>query len=313
MVERLFILVNPQAGGGRGKKVAIAVQRHLQEQNITYRMLMTEYPQHALVLAEDITKQIQPEHDRLLVIGGDGTLHEVITGLMQANAIIPVGYIGAGTGNDFARALGLPKNPIENLKQFLALSHPRELELFSYREVHSQLMGTGINSFGFGFDAAVLALTLNPSSGKKIWNQLGLGKAVYLLAILKAFRHRNSFSADITIDGQIHHFDRLFILAAMNHPFMGGGIKIDPLSKQNSHELGILILHDISIPVILQLLPKVFTDGSHIHSHHFIRYSGQSFDIALDETGHAQVDGELLESKPYNLHFEMVTYPFWIQ
>ena len=102
----LFI-VNPNSRSGLGRKVWNEVEVVLKEQNIDYQVFFTKYQRHAIQIVESLTSDGQ-EHT-LVVLGGDGTIGEVLTGIVHPEKIT-LGYIPIGSGNDFARAAHLSKS-----------------------------------------------------------------------------------------------------------------------------------------------------------------------------------------------------------
>ena len=115
------IIINPASGSGKGTQVWKIIQQALHDQHVSF----SDHISHSAGQPRQIVLQLLQSPafhpDCIIVIGGDGTLHEVISGLMQAkqNVPIPVAYIPAGTGNDFARGYGISTNPTQALQQIL--------------------------------------------------------------------------------------------------------------------------------------------------------------------------------------------------
>lgn len=97
----------------------------------------------------------------------------------------------------------------------------------------------------------------------------------------------------------------------MNHPYFGGGIKIDPESQSNNHELAVMMIKNMAFPELVKLLTKVLTTGSHIHSEHFRRISGKEIAIQVMATAPTQVDGESLAEDDYHFNFELASFLLW--
>lgn len=306
------IIVNQHSGNGQGKKIALALEQLLIKNKISYIFHMTHYPGHAILLMEKIASTIKKNSDRLWVVGGDGTLHEVITGIKKLNLNTPIGYFPSGTGNDFARNLGLPKDLESNFQALLSAKVPSPIECFIYEDIDSGMRGIGLNSLGIGFDAEVTQIAKENNSNKGFFSAVKMDNFIYLWSIAQAFRKRKTFQVEICVDGNRTEVSDILIVATMNHPYFGGGIKIDPESAVNSHELAIMVIKNFSIPVLLKLLLKVITDGSHIHSPYFQRISGTEMSIKTKSPQIAQVDGELIEKANHNLHFQMTTFLLWI-
>lgn len=110
-------LVNPCAGSGKGKLAWQQIHSYLVKTGINYDYLLSQHPGHPRRLAAQLASN-RGQTDCLVVVGGDGTLHEVITGLLETpqREQLPVAYIPAGTGNDFARGYGISVKPLQALR-----------------------------------------------------------------------------------------------------------------------------------------------------------------------------------------------------
>ena len=144
----LDLIYNPIAGGANGKKMQktlSVLKKRLEEKNIEYAFHATEYKGHATLITKNLTES---KVTTIVVIGGDGTLHEVINGFTNfdkcALALIP-----CGTGNDFASALKLPRDPIKALDLILD-GTPKYTDFMQMPTVR------GINIIGMGIDVDVL-------------------------------------------------------------------------------------------------------------------------------------------------------------
>lgn len=305
------IIVNQHSGNGTGKKIALDLEELLLKNKIAYFFYMTQYPGHAIPLMEQVTSFIHHEDDRIWVVGGDGTLHEVITGLKKLDLSIPIGYFPSGTGNDFSRSLGLPKDLKSNFENLLSIQTPSSIECFIYEDTNSGIKGVGLNSLGIGFDAKVTQIAKESDSKKGVFTTLKIDHFIYFWSIIQAFKKRKTFQAEVSVDGKIINVSDLLIVAVMNHPYFGGGIKIDPESSANSHELAVMIIKNFSVSVLVNLLWKVITDGSHIHSVYFQRIPGTEIIIKTKTNQLAQVDGELIEEANHHLRFQMSTFLLW--
>ena len=105
MDVRYEFIVNPQARSGRGKKIWERMETELKRRNIDYHVYITEKNGHAEKIADRLSAPGQRR--TIVVMGGDGTVNEVINGL-NVSENITLGYIPVGSGNDFARGLGIP-------------------------------------------------------------------------------------------------------------------------------------------------------------------------------------------------------------
>src|SRR5690554_2494985 len=99
----IAIIANPLAGRGRGQNTAQLTKKILTNQNIDFQLLFSEYAGHAIELAEKASEK----HEVVVALGGDGTIREVLEGTWQKAGTL--GIIPAGTGNDYTRGLGIPR------------------------------------------------------------------------------------------------------------------------------------------------------------------------------------------------------------
>lgn len=141
-----MLIVNPIAGCGYALKVMEQVQSVLNARNLPFRVMRTEYPGYAAKLAREA---VEMGCEAVYVIGGDGTFSEAARGL--AGSGIPIGLIPAGTGNDFVKTLGTPKEPMAAL-DFILSHEPRPCDAI---DLNGQMF---LNVAGAGFDVTVLEM-----------------------------------------------------------------------------------------------------------------------------------------------------------
>ncbi len=238
------VIVNPVAGRGKSFEKWKETKQRLIDYQITFEEFMTS----ARGMASNLARDIQNEgYSRILVAGGDGTLHEVINGLnLPGN--IELGVLPTGTGNDFARELGV----IYDRDLALKMMTSGRVRIIDLGEVNQQKF---INIAGVGFDAQV-AHEVN--SGFKFVT----GTVAYLLALLKVLITYKSLPVDIFIDDTIQTEEVLFLSIA-NAPYIGGGMKIVPRAKIDDGYFHICLAKKVSRMDILRTLPKIYK-GTHV-------------------------------------------------
>lgn len=136
---KYLFLVNPCAGGGKGKLVWQQVNSFLAAKfSIRFDHVVSQYAGHPRYLAMQAAQRT--DLDCLVVVGGDGTLHEAITGLMESQQEKPflVAYIPAGTSNDFARGYGISTKPLQALQQILTNQHAHVINIGHYHDACRQ-------------------------------------------------------------------------------------------------------------------------------------------------------------------------------
>ena len=113
-------IVNPHARTGLGLKVWRQLEAVIEKQSLTYQVFLTRYPGHATEFARALTAG--PEKILLIILGGDGTINEVVNGIQDFSKVT-LGYIPIGSSNDFARSMKLSRKPEVLLKQILSPSN----------------------------------------------------------------------------------------------------------------------------------------------------------------------------------------------
>ena len=252
------IIINPKARSGMGEMVWKKLEPELKKRRVSYRSYMTERRKHARKIAESITSDGR-EHI-LVVLGGDGTVNEVINGIRSPGKIT-LGYIPIGSSNDFARGLGIPKDPDRAFDIILAPKKVVHMDL-------GILTGMGKErrfavSAGIGFDAAVCH-EVCISRWNTILNRIGLGKLSYAAVALNRLRKDRPVSVKVRFpDGEEKIFKKTYFAAFMNLPYEGGGFKFCPEASAEDGLLDVVILHGVSVPKIIFLLPLAFS-GKHV-------------------------------------------------
>ena len=238
----ITLLVNPVAGSGKAKNVAISVIERLKQLNLPHRVWETHYPNEAKELAQNAAKehQVDPQKENMLLsIGGDGTFLEVVQGALGSD--LPVASLPAGTGNDFLKSLGVPSDPMEALEHVLN-SDVRPIDI---GKVNNLLFA---NECGAGFDVTVLDYANH--FRKKI-----RGPASYLLGVVTAiFRHRSSPMV-IKADGKEVFRGNCLVFSVANGQYIGGGIQISPEADVESEKLELIVIQDCSRLRMCSYLP----------------------------------------------------------
>jgi YegS/Rv2252/BmrU family lipid kinase len=231
-------IVNPSARSGKGKEIWQKLEYKLLEKGLDYSAYMTKGPGDATRIAERITDSDE-EEIKLVVLGGDGTLNEVINGIKDFEKTL-VGYIPIGSSNDFARDLAFPKKVDDLIDKIVSGDIRRNLDLgkLTYNSMSretSRLHDDRISvtrlfdvSAGIGFDAAVCEQALS-SGTKNFFNKIGLGKLTYGSIALRQLFGAEKVPCDIILDnGETVHLNRFIFIAAMIHHYEGGGFNFAP-------------------------------------------------------------------------------------
>ena len=236
----LHIICNPTSGNGTGKQVSHRVMAHLQELDTGCVYHETSRPLEAIELAQ---RSVDDGAKTVIVIGGDGTLHEAAQSL--AGTGIALGIIPAGTGNDFIKTVHIPKDPLQALDLILNGS-PRAVDTV---RINDRLF---LNECGCGFDVMVLDHAENAKKHVK-------GILPYLYGVLKTICRFKDISISYSLDDGAWPRAGILVLAVGNGRFIGGGIPIAPNAVPDDGLLDVLVVSGMSRPRMLSALPGLLS------------------------------------------------------
>lgn len=278
-------IVNPFAGNGKSNLIFEKLQKSNAYEQLDSKYYYSEYEGHA----EKIAVSLVTEKDIacIIVIGGDGTIHEVMNGLGETD--IPVGFIPGGSGNDFARGVGIKGSPLKVLREIIQGENLLNYWLGNYNHDDKEKRYF-VNSMGFGFDAQT-AHTANHSRYKKHFNNLGLGTGSYIIAILQILKKFKPMTLEITLDGKKRAIKDCLLLSIGNHPYYGGGMKIMPNAKVQPEKFSILIVHSVPKWKVLAFFMTVFA-GKHEKIKGVELLEGKNLTIHSNTPIYTQVDGQ---------------------
>lgn len=265
-------IVNPAAGGHTMANLT-EIQSFCREQKMKYDIHVTDRPEHAIELARRTAKH----SGTVVAVGGDGTVNEVINGIVDTPARL--GIIPAGSGNDLAWQLGLK----HNLQRNLQILKAGKVRIFDVGQING--VRYFINAFGAGFDGATAKRV---RSYLRHWH----GYAAYLLATLRTLATYRSSNVRLTVDGHIVRNQPMFFISCCNGTTYGGGFKVAPSAKLDDGLLTVCAVDKVSRWYALRNLPK-FTRGTHLTLPEVHTYTGRQIVIESDSPQPAQADGEL--------------------
>ena len=241
----MILIVNPVSGGGRGRQIAKIAATSLKKHGITVDVLYTEKQGDAATIAR---QAIHDHIPRVVACGGDGTVHEIIGAIAQTE--IELGLLPCGRGNDLARALGIPSNPIKATR----ILHEGTVKRMDLGKVNAHYFSTVVT---MGFDSEVAKLVYDKAVPFS-------GTVAYLLGVFKMLL--NYKGTQVTLTGDFGTVNQSVLLTATgNTPFYGGGMKITPDAIWDDNKLDVCRVDMMSRFQIMMLLPKVFWGGHVSH------------------------------------------------
>lgn len=285
----LHFIVNPSARSGLGKSVWENTRQRLSGSQTPYQVHFTEGPHHATELVSKITGDGRSH--TLVVLGGDGSIDEAVNGIRYSGKTT-LGYIPFGSGNDFARGLGISTHAEQALSTVLAPSSTRHLDLGKIR--FGQTTHRFAVSAGIGYDADICH-RLDASGLKKLLNRFHLGRLAYAgMGLVRLICFRPSEMTVTLDDLKTLHFKRAYFAAAMNLRYEGGGCMFCPNALPDDGYLDLIVIADISkFRALVTILPTVFT-GKHIHMKGVHIYRCKRADITSSLALPVHSDGEPL-------------------
>ena len=280
MHRKVKIILNPMADMGNAWRVARDL-RSITEQHGGVDWSGTVYPGHGIELAKQAGEQ---GYDMVIAMGGDGTVHEVINGIMQVpEAQRPVlGVVPAGSGNDFAHAIGASSKSDHALVHALD-GEPSTVDLEVMIDKHEKREYFD-NTVGIGFDAVVTIRS----------HQLPVvrGFLMYLTAVIQTILlNHNAIQMQIESDGQKWEQSNL-LLTMCNGPREGGGFMIAPEAKIDDGILHYAMIKKVSRPMMFRLIPEVM-NGTHGRFEQVNIGSCQKMMINADRPMYIHADGEI--------------------
>ena len=284
-----YFIINPNSRSGKGALIWKDLEKVLLERKIEYKTYFTQYKGHAALLSESITTDLPDDKTcRLIAVGGDGTIQEVLSGVRDLSRIT-FGYIPTGSGNDFCRSMKLPQDPMEALELVLSdrRPHPMDVPHISCGSNSSRFA----ISCGIGFDAAVCH-EVGVTPMKKVLNKIGLGKLVYLFVALKQLLFLNPLPMTLTMDNdRTEKFSKVYFTAVMNQKYEGGGFKFCPAASPSDGYLDVIVVDSLSKLKVLCCLPTAFF-GKHTHFNGIHIFRCKKIDIHSEAALAVHKDGE---------------------
>lgn len=214
------------------------------------------------------------KEDRVIVVGGDGTLHHLVNSIRGYDIKQPLYVTKAGTGNDFIRSLNNKEDVID------ITPYIKDLPKVLVNDKESLFL----NGTGIGVDAYVCHLVNTSPKKKTAFN--------YFKNALKAFLTYKPSEAVVTCDGVSKTYKKVWFVLAANSIYMGGGMKFSPASKRDDDLLELLVIHKIPRLLLFMIFPTIYL-GWHIKFKRYVTVlQGKSFKVVYGRNAYLQMDGE---------------------
>lgn len=301
----IYIINNSKSKTGKGDRVRAKVEDDLKTLGIPYELYHTDYAGHASVLAGEISRK-DDDNICLILLGGDGTVNEVLNGISDFEKV-RFAVIPNGSGNDFARGLGVTKDVTRNIDTIIKAYYTgteRRIDLGRVTLTDVILPGGkradtsssyfGISS-GAGMDAIVTDL-VNRSNVKKVLNFLNLGQLSYLLLTVYALFSMKTSNLIVNTGNPKRsdiHYNKVIFAAVMNMSAEGGGIHMAPNTSCSDGMLALCCAYGIPKWRTFFCLPLLVLK-KHLMLKGFELKLASNIEMTFDHMTTLHADGEYL-------------------
>ncbi len=298
MPKKVKLILNPMADLGRAWKTANDLRPIAREFKGEISWSGTVYPTHATELAKQAAEE---GCDLVVAMGGDGTVHEVMNGLMQvpADKRPAMGVVPIGSGNDFAYSMGITTKSPQALANALKAEKIQMVDVGLMTDEHGHKEYFD-NTIGVGFDTVVTIRSHKLPIVK--------GFLIYLTAVLQTIiLNHNPTHMQLETESQTWEQD-VMMLTLCNGQREGGGFMLSPNSRNDDGKLEFLTVDRLSRPAMLRLLPE-FIKGTHMNFKPVRMGEFKTMKISSNLPLYIHADGEIYTSFGSNLRkasFEVI-------
>lgn len=287
-----LVIVNPNAGNGKGEKDWDTISALLKKEEILFTVNFTERKGHAIKLSQEaISSGIR----KIITVGGDGTLNEVVNGVFTNNTCpstdVVLSLIPVGTGNDWGRMFGIPLDyakAVKIIRDDKRLLH--DVGLISFFNGEEKYKRYFINIAGLGFESVVVKKTNYQKD-----NGHG-GKLIYFYNLLTSLVAYKNTTAEITIDGELKHAN-VFSVNIGNGRYCGGGMRQTPNALPDDGLLDVTVINGMGKFEIIRNL-KILYDGTILNHPKIKGYRCKNIKVNSGSVMYIEADGESLGHTP---------------
>jgi len=294
-----LVIVNPHAGSKKCERDWPEIRKHLKDAGLRTHSIFTERPYHAMEIARD---QIEKKgFDKIIVVGGDGTLNEVVNGIFLQKRLktqdVTVGMISVGTGNDWSRMYEMPDSYNEQVKLLTSgYSFLQDVGKASYRFSEDRQHRYFMNIAGMGYDALV-------TEKANIMKQKGKGGPVsYLINVVSGLFQYKSVHLDIHADGEKVFSGKVFTLSIGICKYNGGGMMQLPDAIPDDGLFDITVIRKTTKYRIITNIKNLY-DGSFVKMREVSQYRGKKVTVSSKPSHklYLETDGESLGHSPLDI------------
>ena len=279
--KKIKIVVNPNAGGGKGRKIFPLLRQKLLDRGVSFHLQFAESADHVAHLCR---QALGEGYNYLISCGGDGTHHQALKALVGSRFIL--GFIPAGTGNDFPANLGIPED-LDSACDLLLKGKIRKIDVIQVNN-GEYMAGVG----GIGFDSEVNAIA------NRISRFVG-GRAAYVLPVLIKTLTYQPKEISLRMDDERTQ-GRALMVAFGNIKSYGKGMQITPLAEPDDGLLDICWVDPVKTFRLYRFFPTVFR-GEHIEMPEVHYYRTSTVQVEASVPMDLYGDGEYICKTPFTL------------
>lgn len=287
-----FVIVNPNAGNRKGQKDWKRIEELFHKEGVAVRNIFTTRKGEAIELT---ASAVGEGYRNFVVVGGDGTLNEVVNGAINQqfcpSGDITIGLIPVGTGNDWGKMFGIPmiyESAVKVIKEKKTLLHDVGYITCQNGEVTDRRYF--LNIAGIGFEALVVRKTnIQKDKGRS-------SKAIYFLNLLTSLVSYRKTMAEFTIDGETSSA-KVFSVNVGNGRYCGGGMRQTPEALPDDGLLDVTVIREMGRLEIIRNIQLLY-DGTILSHPKVDGYRASNIRISTEAPLFAEADGELLGHTP---------------
>jgi YegS/Rv2252/BmrU family lipid kinase len=290
-MARTLVIANPMSRAGKTGRRLAEVEARIQAVLGAVELERTKGPRDAERLARE---GVRAGIERILVVGGDGTLSEVVSGLLAAGLgrAARIGLISMGTGGDFVRSLGVPRD-LDRALACIAEDHTRVLDAGKVEYRTQQ----GARCTAYFMNVASLGISgLTDELVNRAPKLLG-GRVSFLIGTLRALLQYRPPPVTVKVDGEVVHDGALVLAAAGNGRCFGGGMQVAPAAQLDDGLLDVVVIGGSSKLRLLSKLPRIYA-GTHLGEAEVSHRPGRVLEATSPEDVWIDIDGEPLGLLP---------------
>lgn len=284
--KKWFIIVNPTSGNGTTKKKWPKIKEELESQLFDFQYVLTEYSNHSVELAQ---QAISEGFRHIISVGGDGTLHNIVNGIMSQKIVatntISIGVIPIGTGNDWVKTHNIPRDFYKAI-QVIKNGNSKQQDIGKIELINAnKKVHYFMNLAGVGFDGYVVS---------KVERYKTFGALAYLIGTLLGISSFKNFNSTILINKEKIKSKSLMVLVGICQ-YSGGGMQLTKNPNPFDGLLDISVAGNFSKFDVIKNACKLF-NGKIVDFKKVDSYKTNTIEIKVNqkELPFIQADGELI-------------------